>query len=161
MTTESGFRCRELAEQWPYIERTLARMMAVVHGCSVEQLNWKPPAPETNSIYALAIHTLANARVNTIQVLCGETVERDREAEFRAVATADNATIPQWPAIRDELNAAVRALPEDAMDRACRHPVRGEVTGREVLMILARHAAEHVGHAELTRDLAVAQGGPS
>jgi hypothetical protein len=36
--------------------------------------------------------------------------------------------------------------------------VRGEVTGREVLMLMARHAAEHVGHAELTRDLAVAAG---
>jgi hypothetical protein len=32
------------------------------------------------------------------------------------------------------------------------------VTGREVLMILARHAAEHVGQAELTRDLAIAPG---
>ena len=149
---------RELAQVWPYVERTLERMMAVVHGCSMAQLNWQPPAPEANTIYALATHTLANARVNTIQVLCGRDIERDREAEFRAVADEANASIPQWPAILDALRAAVAALPDDAMDRICQHPVRGEVTGREVVMLLARHAAEHVGHAELTRDLAVAAG---
>jgi hypothetical protein len=155
---DDGFRNRELAVLWPYVERTLERMMAVVHACSVEQLNWQPPAPEANSIYALATHTLANARVNTIQVLCGRNIERDRDAEFRALADGTNAAIPEWPAIRDELHAAVAALPGDAMDRVCTHPVRGEVTGREVVMLLARHAAEHVGQAELTRDLAVAAG---
>ena len=149
---------RELAQVWPYVERTLERMMAVVHGCSVEQLNWQPPAPEANSIYALATPTLANARVNTIRVLCGRDIDRDRDAEFRVVADEDNATIPEWLEIRQELRAAVAALPDDAMGRICHHPVRGEVTGREVVMLLARHAAEHVGHAELTRDLAVAAG---
>lgn len=149
---------RELAQVWPYVEQTLERMMTVVHGCSIEQLNWRPPAPETNSVYILAIHTLANARMNTLQVLCGRDIERDRDAEFRAVANETNAAIPEWPAIRDELRAAVAALPGDAMDRVCSHPVGGEVTGREVVMLLARHAAEHVGHAELTRDLASAAG---
>ncbi len=157
MVTDS-IRNRELVQVWPYVERTLERMMAVVHGCSVEQLNWRPPAPETNSIYVLAFHTLCNARVNVLQVLCGGAVERDRAAEFRVVATAENASMPQWPAIREELRTAVAALPEDAMDSVCTHPVRGELTGREVVMLLARHAAEHVGHAELTRDLAVAAG---
>jgi hypothetical protein len=148
----------EIEQLWPYIERTLARMMAVVEGCSVEQLNWRPPAPETNSIFALATHTLGNARMNTLGVFCGQPIKRDRDAEFQAVATDANASLLEWPAIRDELAAAVGALNDDAMDRVCTHPVRGEVTGREVLMLLARHAAEHVGHAELTRDLAVAAG---
>jgi hypothetical protein len=156
--TSTEFGSRELAQVWPYVERTLGRMMDVVHGCSVAQLNWRPPAPEANTIYALATHTLANARVNTLQVLCGQDLERDREAEFRVVAEESNAAIPDWPEIRDELRAAVAALPDDAMDRLCIHPVRGEVTGREVVMLLARHAAEHVGHAELTRDLAIAAG---
>jgi hypothetical protein len=156
---ESAGRNRtEIDQLWPYIERTLARMMAVVEGCSVEQLNWRPPAPGTSSIFTLATHTLSNARVNTIGVLCGQPIERDRDAEFQAVATESNASLPEWPAIRDELAAAVGALDDEAMNRRCTHPVRGEVTGREVLMLLARHAAEHVGHAELTRDLAIAAG---
>ena len=136
-------------------------MLAVVHDCTVEELNWRPPAPEANTIYALATHTLANARVNVIQVLCGQAIDRDRDAEFRSVATADNATIPAWPALRDELAAALAPLTDADMDRTCQHPARGEVTGREVLIILARHAAEHVGQAELTRDLAKASGSPA
>ncbi len=148
----------KIEQLWPYIERTLDRMTAVVHGCSVEQLNWRPPAPETNSIFALATHTYGNARMNILGVLCGQPIERDRDAEFRAVATIDNAAFPEGAVIRDELAAAMNALDDTAMDRPCTHPVRGEVTGREVLMLMARHAAEHVGHAELTRDLAVAAG---
>lgn len=148
----------EIEQLWPYIERTLGRMLAVVDGCSVEQLNWRPPAPETNSIFALATHTFGNARMNTLGVLCGQPIERDRDGEFRAVATDANATFPEGTAIRDELAAAMGGLRDDALDRLCTHPVRGKVTGREVLMLMARHAAEHVGHAELTRDLAVAAG---
>jgi hypothetical protein len=161
MTTDAStpsFANKEIAAHWPYIERTLERMMAVVHECSVDQLNWRPPAEGANTIYALATHTLSNARVNIIQVLCGQPIDRDREAEFRSVATDENASIPQWPAIRDELRNAVAPLTGADLDRVCQHPARGEVTGREVLMLLARHAAEHVGHAELTRDLAIAAG---
>jgi len=152
------FASKEIAAHWPYIERTLERMMAVVHACSVAQLNWRPPADGANTIHALATHTVSNARVNVIQVLCGQPFDRDREAEFRTIATEENASIPQWPAIRDELRAAVAPLTDADLDRRCEHPARGEVTGREVLMILARHAAEHVGQAELTRDLAIAPG---
>ena len=41
-------------------------------------------------------------------------------------------------------------------ERAEIHPRRGVLTGREVLLIVARHATEHLGRAELTRDLAKA-----
>jgi hypothetical protein len=153
------FASKEVAAFWPYIERTLERMLAVVQDCTIAELNWRPPAPEANTIYALATHTLANARVNVIQVLCGQVIDRDRDAEFRSVATEDNAEIPAWPGLRDELAAALAPLTDAEMDRTRQHPARGEVTGREVLIILARHAAEHVGQAELTRDLAKASGG--
>ncbi|MCB0140064.1 MAG: DUF664 domain-containing protein, partial [Caldilineaceae bacterium] len=33
------------------------------------------------------------------------------------------------------------------------HPRRGQMSGRAILMVVMRHAAEHMGHAELTRDL--------
>ena len=35
-----------------------------------------------------------------------------------------------------------------------KHHWRGEISGREVLIVVARHTAEHLGHAELTRDMA-------
>ena len=39
------------------------------------------------------------------------------------------------------------------LDRERVHPRRGLLTGREILIVVARHAAEHLAHAELTRDL--------
>ena len=56
----------------------------------------------------------------------------------------------------EERETALRGLPPEAMDRTFDHPVFGPLTGREVLMVMMRHTAEHLGHVELTRDLIVA-----
>ncbi len=40
------------------------------------------------------------------------------------------------------------------LEREVTHPRRGALTGRDVLIVVARHAVEHLGQAELTRDLA-------
>ena len=39
------------------------------------------------------------------------------------------------------------------------HPRRGTITGRDVLIVVARHAAEHWGEAQLTRSLLKARTG--
>ena len=39
------------------------------------------------------------------------------------------------------------------LDRERTHPRRGALTAREVLIVVARHAAEHWGEAQLTRSL--------
>ncbi|CAN5843324.1 hypothetical protein BH10CHL1_BH10CHL1_01810 [soil metagenome] len=41
----------------------------------------------------------------------------------------------------------------DELTRVRSHPRRGQITGREILLVVACHAAEHRGQAELTRDL--------
>ncbi len=51
----------------------------------------------------------------------------------------------------------VLAVPPEALLAPHHHPRRGWSTGREILLIVARHAAEHLGQAELTRDLLLAQ----
>jgi hypothetical protein len=54
--------------------------------------------------------------------------------------------------------AALDALPPGDLDRPRSHGTRENVNGRDMLLIVARHAAEHVGHAELTLDLMKAIG---
>jgi hypothetical protein len=44
------------------------------------------------------------------------------------------------------------------LDGFRRHPRRGDITGREVLIVVARHAAEHWGEVQLTRSLMRARG---
>lgn len=149
-----GFKSEEAATYWQYISGTLDRFMDVVSGCSVDELNWRPPAPETNSIYVLAVHTLANARQNILGKLCGQDVTRNRDEEFVQVATEENASIPWWPQLRADLEQGLAKVEPERLEARIDDPDRGPVFGREFLLIVARHAAEHVGQVELTRDLA-------
>jgi len=62
--------------------------------------------------------------------------------------------IPWWPGLRAELEEGLSALPTSDLARAVEHPRRDPLSGREILIVVARHVAEHLGQAELTRDLA-------
>lgn len=143
----------EIALFWRYITSSLDRLVACLDGLDEAGLNWQPPAPGANSLSALATHTLGNAEENIIETLAGQPVGRDREAEFAArAATADEIT-GRWHDLRGRLEAALAALPPAVPDAEFAHPRRGALTGRAILLVVARHAAEHLGQAELTRDL--------
>ncbi len=143
---------------WRYISSSLDRLVDTMDGLSVEELNWRPPAPYTNSVHVLIIHTLANAQENILGTLCGQDVERHREQEFGEVAGNGENVTSSWLTIRASLERAVAGVRTAQLSESCDHPRRGQITGRDVLMIVARHAAEHLGQAELTRDLAIARG---
>ena len=55
----------------------------------------------------------------------------------------------------DGLDAAT--LPAADLDRERKHPRRDMLTGREVLIVVARHTAEHWGEAQLTKSLLLAE----
>ncbi|MEX1103184.1 MAG: DinB family protein [Dehalococcoidia bacterium] len=151
---ESGsFESPEAAVFWRYISSTLDRLVDLAGGCAPEVAAWAPPAPGANSVLALANHTLANAEENLLGLVLGERVARDREAEFDPGAGPDGLRV-RWQALRPALEAGLRTLRDDRMGAPLSHPRRGEITVREVLLVLARHAAEHLGQVELTRDLA-------
>ncbi len=151
-----AFASVEVGSFWRFTLRSLDGFMEIVESLTVDELNWRPPAPDSNTIYALTAHTLGNVRMHVFRVLLGQTIDRERDGEFRSVADASNVPIPAWPALRAEVEAALGELPPEAMDRSFDHPVFGPLTGREVLMVMMRHTAEHLGHVELTRDLIVA-----
>src|SRR5215217_5797407 len=74
----------------------IAEQFQVVHGqlrdevrdCSADELNWKP-APETNSIAVLVVHTLGS-EAEVLRVAANVPGERDRPAEFRVRARDSN-----------------------------------------------------------------------
>lgn len=138
---------------WRYIASSLDRLVGCLDGLSEAHLNWRPAAPDTNSLYALATHTLGNAEENLLQTLLGQPVGRDRDGEFAARGDSARAMAARWSALRAEIGSRLAKLPADALDAPYAHPRRGPLTGRELLLVVARHAAEHLGQAELTRDL--------
>lgn len=146
-------RDHETATFWRYIAGSVDRLVGILDGLSEAELNWRPLAPGTNSLFILATHTVANTEENVLATLCGEPLRREREAEFQAYGTAPEPIRQRWALLRRRIEAALADLPPAALDTMRQHPRRGPLTGREILIVVARHAAEHLGQAELTRDL--------
>jgi hypothetical protein len=108
----------------------------------------------------LATHVVGAVRAYGLGVGCGLDVERDRAKEFEAsgvpgselagalrtlAADIEAAMSTVDPAIFDELT-----VPEQSIFGAA--PTR-EVSRREPLVSSIRHAGEHLGHLQLTRDV--------
>lgn len=138
---------------WRYIASSLDRLVACLDGLDAVSLNWRPAAAGTNSLYALTTHTLGNAEENILEMLCGQAVGRDRAGEFAASGTNAALIGARWQELRARLTDELAQLPPGSLDAIYLHPRRGALTGREILIVVARHAAEHLGQAELTRDL--------
>ena len=60
-----------------------------------------------------------------------------------------------WRELKPRFERVLQRLPQERIDGLRPHHWRGELPGREVLIIVARHTAEHLAHAELTRDMAL------
>lgn len=143
---------REIASFWRFITSAIDRLIVCLDGLDQTELNWRP-LPDANSLYVLAIHTLANTEENILGTLCGQAIKRNRPAEFMAQADSAETVRQQWQLLRERLQAALVELSPAELDREREHPRRGLLTGREVLLVVARHITEHMGQAQLTLDL--------
>lgn len=154
--SSTPFTSEEVGWFWSYISSSLDRLVETTTGLPIDALDWRPPAAGANSVHVLIVHTIANAEENLLGTLCGHRIERDREEEFSGMAWANGDPASSWPVRRAALERALAEIRSGQLSHSFAHPRRGEVTGQDLLMIVARHAAEHLGQAELTRDLAVA-----
>jgi hypothetical protein len=100
---------------------------------------------------------LGNTEENLLGVLCGQPVQRHREAEFTDQGISAEVIQARWAQLRERILENIVQLSAADLDREREHPRRGRLTGRDVLIIVARHTAEHLGQAELTRDLILAE----
>jgi uncharacterized damage-inducible protein DinB len=144
------------------IRSLLDRVCESVQGLSEAQLNWCPPIAGANSAYAIAAHTLGNARAWVLGIACGQPVERDRPAEFRASGrdAAELATIAA--ALSQEIETTLRSMAPSDLDRRLVPPAilwgegdPWEISVRDALVHVVEHAALHLGQLQITRDLAL------
>lgn len=138
---------------WSYIEQSVGQIMGALDGLDAEELNWRPPGPETNSLFVLATHIVGAIDETLLGVLCGQPYSRDRDSEFVASDATAGAPVARWERLRAELAERLAALSDEELAEPRRHPRRGEMSGRDLLIMIVQHAAEHAGHAELTRQL--------
>jgi hypothetical protein len=140
---------------WRFITSSVDRLLACLDGLDATALNWRP-LPTANSLYILATHIIGNIEETVLGIICGQAVVRDREAEFRAMGREAVMLQSHWRTLQAQIAQHLAQLSVADLDRERVHPRRGPLTGREILIVVARHAAEHLAHAELTRDLLLA-----
>ena len=132
------------------------RLKEIVDGLSADALD-KVPAKDANSIAVLVTHALAS-ELDWLHRAAARSHERDRDSEFRVRERgADDlrrAVDEAESAVPDLVRAAYEAGLETMRDRPNARPVSVSFC----LTHAATHLAEHVGHAEVTRQV-VAPGG--
>ena len=136
-----------------FLNETVQRMIDVASELSDDELHWSPPTPDGNSVAVLLAHTTGSIEETIVQVMSGEAVNRDRDAEFVERDTSAVVLAEQWAALAVRLEPVFAAIDADQLNAVHQHPRRGDVTGRNVVIGALAHAREHLGQAELIRDL--------
>ena len=141
-----------------FLCRSLGRIVGCLDELTAEQQRWLPPALGSNSLLAIARHALQNAEDNVLGLLGGAPMARERAADFDDQALDAAAIGAQWTALEPRLVACLAEQTMVTLLESVEHRRRGRLSRFEVLIVALRHAAEHLGQAELTRDLVLAGG---
>ncbi len=139
------------------------RLLETIADLDDEAVNWKPPAPGANSLLVLVTHALGSAEQHVVGEAAGKTVVRNRDAEFASKGGSAHLAA-RATEVRRRIDEAIVGL-DGRLDEE-REPPFGEwrgsrATARDRLIHSISHTAEHVGHAQVTRDLYAAQRGSS
>src|SRR5262245_28163083 len=139
-----------------FVDEALNGMVAIVETLGDEGANRRPDLPGANSPYAILFHCLGVMEYWGGQVVAGRTVDRDRDAEFRASGPVADLIASAQQAQRrfraDIVTADPRARPLGG------HPTTGpdelELTSQgHALLHVMEEVCQHLGQMELTRDL--------
>ncbi len=129
-----------------------ADVLKILEGLDADALNWHPLADETNSIYALAVHSLGAERYRIHIQIGGHQNDRNRAAEFRATGDDVAALRAQYETVARESKAILERLDEVEMD-VLHGEGQDKFTFRWCILHIISHYSEHVGQMALTRQL--------
>jgi hypothetical protein len=131
------------------------RLLETIADLDDEAVNWRPPVPGANSLLVLVTHALASAEEHVVGKAAGKTVVRNRAAEFVVTGGAGHLAA-RAAEVRRRIDEALDGL-EGRLDEERDPPFDtwpgSPVTVRDRLIHSVAHTAEHVGHAQFTRDL--------
>jgi hypothetical protein len=142
---------------WFLVDRHLDRMAAIAADLGDELVNYVPDLPGGNSAYQLVIHSCGMTEWWTRSAILGQTVARDRDAEFNGSGTVSTmlrrVETVRARLLRDLADIDLDApLQGDPSDHYVDTPIGA--TARGVLLHVLEELAQHHGHLEITRDLA-------
>jgi hypothetical protein len=126
------------------------RWREVVTGLDADALNWRP-GDETNSIAVLVSHALDAERFLLASSVDAE-IERDRESHFRVVVSGPDELLAYIDEVERDVDGYLDRLTDDLVAAEITRGARS-VTGAWWALHAVEHSCEHIGHAELTRQM--------
>ncbi len=130
-----------------------AQVREAIKGLDDKAANWQPLAKDTNSIYAMIAHLAGSESFWARQIIQGQTIKRDRQAELTASGELAQI-VATWDREGPENEKALEklTLSQLAETRSVASQPR-PVTVRWAILHLISHYAIHLGHIQLTRQL--------
>ena len=139
-----------------FVDEALEGMVAVVTELDDELANRRLDLPGANSPYAILYHCLGVMEYWGGAMVAGRSIERDRDAEFRASGQVGELVRRTWQA-RRQLDADIADMEPLAPPRGTPEPEDAELplarTQGGVLIHVYEELAQHRGQVEVTRDV--------
>lgn len=147
-----------------FIERIARDLIAQIQDLSDEMLNRPLPLAEANTLFAVATHTVGMGEFWVLALVGGQTLARNRSAEFQAQGTgaALIGRIERWIG---DCHKLLDQLPDQRLNDAAQPPAEFLQTGgfgatpltlRACLLHVIEHSATHLGQIQLTRQFLTA-----
>jgi uncharacterized damage-inducible protein DinB len=120
-----------------------------------DQINWKPPIKDTNSIGNLMSHILGAEMFSVVERIGGQSVNRDRSAEFGDRVTRDGL-MQRRAEVERRVRETFDNLTAADLSRVVTTP-NGEAPAGKFLLYLVSHLSGHMGQVIMTRKFINAQ----
>ena len=121
-----------------------------LEGLNAESLEFKP-APDTNSLCVLVVHTVGAERFWIGDVAMDDPSDRKRDSEFQSSGLSSVELQERLDASLDYIRQALEGLSLKDLERSRTTPDNRKVTVGWCLEHVLAHTANHVGHMQLTR----------
>lgn len=130
-----------------------AELKRTLHGVPTEALDWLP-TPEANSLAALAAHVAGAQSYLIGDLISGRPSQRNREGEFAVQRMDAVALSARLDAAIDDAAHVLEPLSLEDLTQG-RYSARHQRTFTVAWLLhhTLEHTAQHVGHAQLTRQL--------
>ena len=140
----------------------IERILTAADGLTSDQLD-AAPWDDSSTLFVLATHAISATEWNIVEVLAGEELDRSRQAEFDSRASSfddpQGVLAERWVGARAAIESALGGLSDDAWAGPHYHMFMDKhLSGYELINRALAHTAEHVGHAEMTRQWLDIQG---
>ena len=146
-----------------FADLALGEMARIVEGLGDERANEAPPLAGANSPYVILTHCLGVLEYWGGATVAGRSIQRDRDAEFRAAGEVAEL-LARTEAARRRLHEDVGTLDALAqpshVGRNPDDPVPYSETQGSVLLHMLEELFQHLGQMEITRDMLQAKAQP-